>query len=113
VSGTGLAASLTPIGEGAAMGLLAASSAMATLAGTILTGPLIQAVGYQVVAPIAIVGLLSAAVLTGQLHGELSPDGADDGGGGGLETALVRPDAVPGSPPSSDISTGNPEASAR
>lgn len=113
VSGTGLAASLTPIGEGAAMGLLAASSAMATLAGTILTGPLIQAVGYQVVAPIAIVGLLSAAVLTGQLHGELSPDGADDGGGGGLETALVRPDAVPGSSPSSDISTGNPEASAR
>ena len=95
------------------MGLLAASSAMATLAGTVLTGPLIQAVGYQVVAPIAIVGLLSAAVLTGQLHGELSPDGADDGAGGSLETALVRPDAVPGSTPSSDISTGNSEASAR
>jgi hypothetical protein len=50
VSGAGLAASLTPIGEGAAMGLLAASSAMATLLGTVLAGPLVKALGYQVVA---------------------------------------------------------------
>jgi hypothetical protein len=34
--------------------------------GTLLAGPLVQALGYQVVAPIAIAGLLSAAVLTGQ-----------------------------------------------
>jgi MFS family permease len=67
VSGTGLAASLTPFGEGAAMGLLAASSAMATLLGTVLAGPLVQSLGYEVVPPIAIAGLLSAAVLTGSL----------------------------------------------
>jgi MFS family permease len=66
VSGTGLAASLTPIGEGAAMGLLAATSAMATLLGTVLAGPLVQALGYRVVPPIAIAALLSAAMLTGK-----------------------------------------------
>lgn len=43
VSGTGLAAALTPIGEGAAMGLLAMSSAIATLLGTALAGPLVEA----------------------------------------------------------------------
>ena len=48
------------------MGLLAASSAMATLLGTVLAGPLVQALGYGVVSPIAIAGLLSAAVLTGR-----------------------------------------------
>jgi MFS family permease len=63
VSGTGLAAILTPIGEGAAMGLLAASNAMATVAGTFLAGPLVEALGYRVAPLIAIAGLLSAAVL--------------------------------------------------
>jgi MFS family permease len=63
VSGTGLAASLTPIGEGAAMGLLTASNAVATVCGTFLAGPLVATLGYRVVSPIAIVGLLGAAAL--------------------------------------------------
>jgi MFS family permease len=64
VSGTGLAARMAPPdGEGAAMGLLAASSAVATLLGTVLTGPLVEAFGYRVLPPIAIIGLLCAAGL--------------------------------------------------
>jgi MFS family permease len=76
VSATGLAAGLTPIGEGAAMGLLAASSALAALLGTVLAGPLVQALGYWVVSPIAMAGLLSAAVLTPkplEKSGEIGP----------------------------------------
>jgi MFS family permease len=70
VSGTGLAARMAPpIGEGAAMGLLAASSAIATLSGTILTGPLVEAFGYQVIPPIAIIRLLSAAALMSKRRG--------------------------------------------
>jgi MFS family permease len=87
VSGTGLAASLTPIGEGAAMGLLAATSAMATLLGTVLAGPLVQAFGYRVAPPIAIAGLLSAAALTGKGQHEGGPGPADDGAGGGVDGA--------------------------
>jgi len=64
VSGTGLAAKLTPIGEGAAMGLLSASGALATVAGSFLGGPIVAALGYGVVAPIALAGLAAAAVLT-------------------------------------------------
>jgi len=67
VSATGLAARLTPIGEGAAMGLLAASDAMATLLGVILAGPLVEAFGYEVVPPIAIAGLLVAVMLTSKV----------------------------------------------
>ena len=78
VSGTGLAASLTPIGEGAAMGLLAATSAMATLLGTVLAGPLVQALGYWIVSPIAVAGLLSAAVVTGRVGRETGSGEADD-----------------------------------
>ena len=69
VSGTGLAARMAPpSGEGAAMGLLAASGAVANLLGTVLTGPLVEAFGYRVLPPIAIIGLLSAAVLTRKLR---------------------------------------------
>lgn len=64
VAGTGLAADLTPVEEGAAMGLLAASNAMATLLGTALAGPLVEALGYQVVSPIAVASLVGAAALT-------------------------------------------------
>jgi MFS family permease len=63
VSGTGLAANLTAIGEGAAMGLLAAGNAMATVLGTSLAGPLVVAVGYRVDPLVAIAGLLSAAMM--------------------------------------------------
>ncbi|HTT80126.1 MAG TPA: MFS transporter [Stellaceae bacterium] len=68
VSGTDLAARLTPIGEGAAMGLLAASTAAATVIGTFLGGPLVAAFGYNVVLPIALVGLISAEALAASSH---------------------------------------------
>ena len=63
VSGTGLAARLTPIGEGAAMGLLAASNALATVGGTFLGGPLVGALGYRVVPLVALAGLAAAEIL--------------------------------------------------
>jgi MFS family permease len=63
VSGTGFAAQLTSIGEGAAMGLLAASNATATVFGTFLGGPLVEALGYKVVPLIALVGLLAAEMV--------------------------------------------------
>ncbi len=70
VSGTGLAARMgSHVGEGAAMGLLAASSAIATLLGIVLTGPLVETFGYRVIPLIAIAGLSIAAVLTGKLRG--------------------------------------------
>jgi MFS family permease len=76
VAGTGLAASLTPVGEGAAMGLLASSSAIATLLGTALAGPLVEALGYRVVSPIAVAGLLGAAALTAKARRENGGDRA-------------------------------------
>jgi MFS family permease len=78
VAGTGLAASLTPIGEGAAMGLLATSSAIATLLGTAVAGPLVDAFGYRVVIPIAISGFLAAAALTAKVRREHGSRRADD-----------------------------------
>jgi predicted MFS family arabinose efflux permease len=66
VSGTGLAARLTPIGEGAAMGLLAASTALATVFGTFLGGPLVEAFGYKIVPLIAVACLAAAAMLMGR-----------------------------------------------
>jgi predicted MFS family arabinose efflux permease len=63
VAGTGLAARLTTVGEGAAMGLLAASSAAATVFGTFLGGPLAKAFGYKVVPLIAVAGLTGAELL--------------------------------------------------
>jgi len=50
------------------MGLLAASSAVANLLGTISAGPLVEWFGYRVLRPIAIAGLLSAAVLIGKVR---------------------------------------------
>jgi len=98
VSGTGLAARLTPIGEGAAMGLLEASGAMATLLGIILAGPLVDALGYQVVPPIAIVGLLVAVVLTGTVKRATRRLAADNGTSGSV---VLAPTAAPqGSRPS-------------
>jgi MFS family permease len=63
VSGTGLAARLTPIGEGAAMGLLSASNAVATVFGTFLGGPLVKAYGYTVIPFVAVVGIAGAELL--------------------------------------------------
>ncbi|MDA8051872.1 MAG: MFS transporter [Rhodospirillales bacterium] len=78
VSGTGLAAGLTPIGEGAAMGLLSASGALATVLGTFLGGPLVQGFGFAAVFPLALAGLAGAAAL---MVGGAGPDTAAAGAG--------------------------------
>jgi MFS family permease len=86
-----------PIGEGAAMGLLAASSAIATLSGTILTGPLVEVFGYRLIPPIAIIGLLSAVVLMGRPRVI-----AEAAGGVTVQASLnpaEAPDPVPVPPP--------------
>lgn len=57
VSGTTLAARLAPIGEGAAIGLLSAAGALATVLGTFAGGPLVRYLGYWVVPVLAILGL--------------------------------------------------------
>jgi MFS family permease len=68
VAGTGLAARLTPIGEGAAMGLLSATGALATVLGTVIAGPAVRELGY----PAAIVaGLLGVAVSAAIARGGL------------------------------------------
>ncbi|HTC07258.1 MAG TPA: MFS transporter [Acetobacteraceae bacterium] len=57
VAGTTLAARLTPIGEGAAIGLLSAIGALATVLGTFAGGPLVRGLGYGVLPVMALVGL--------------------------------------------------------
>jgi MFS family permease len=74
------------------MGLLAASGAIATLSGTILTGPLVETFGYRVLPPIAIIALLSAAVLMGKPRLISEAAGGDTLHGAGA-------DPVPGSSP--------------
>jgi MFS family permease len=64
VSGTALAARLTPIGEGAAIGLLSAAGALATVLGTFAGGPLVREFGYSVVPWLAIGGLAIAEAIT-------------------------------------------------
>ena len=71
VSSTGLAARLTPFGEGAAMGLLAATNALATVAGTFLGGPVVEALGYRIVPLIALAGLVGAELLVRSERREL------------------------------------------
>jgi MFS family permease len=63
VSGTALAAGLTPISEGAAIGLLNASGALAMVAGTFLGGPMVRLFGYASLPPLAIAGLAASALL--------------------------------------------------
>jgi MFS family permease len=109
VSGTALAARLTPIGEGAAMGLLAASGGMATLLGTILAGPLVKVLGYQVIPPIAIAGLLVAAVLAGKVKREtwLAPAVNGASGSVDLESAAAPPRSRPSQAPGVTPGSGN------
>jgi MFS family permease len=63
VSGTALAARLTPISEGAAIGLLSAVGALATVLGTFAGGPLVREFGYSIVPWLAIGGLAIAEVI--------------------------------------------------
>ena len=63
VSGTGLAAYLTPFSEGAAMGLFNASLALATVIGAFLSGPLIAIFGYKVIVVMALFLIIVAIPL--------------------------------------------------
>jgi MFS family permease len=63
VAGTGLAARLTPIGEGAAIGLLSAAGALATVLGNIIAGPAVRALGYPVALFAGLLGMVVAIVI--------------------------------------------------
>jgi MFS family permease len=63
VSGTDLAARLTPFSEGAAVGLLNAGLALATAIGTIVSGPIIHRCGYAAIPLMALTGLLISLLL--------------------------------------------------
>jgi MFS family permease len=75
VSGTGIAANLAPFSEGAAMGLFNAASALATVTGTFVSGPLVHAYGYLAIPLMAITGLLIAIVLSMHLDTSAGPAG--------------------------------------
>lgn len=57
VTGTDLAARLTPFSEGAAVGLTNAALALATAIGTIISGPLVHQWGYGTIPMMALAGL--------------------------------------------------------
>jgi MFS family permease len=63
VSATNLAAQLTPISEGAAMGLFNMAFALATVIGAFASGPLIAAFGYQAITIVAMCGLGLSIIL--------------------------------------------------
>jgi MFS family permease len=70
VAGTGLAARLTPIGEGAAIGLLSATGALATVLGTIIAGPAVGAFGYPAALYAGLLGMIVALAIA---HGTVPP----------------------------------------
>lgn len=63
VAGTGLAARLTPISEGAAIGLLSATGAVATVLGNVIAGPAVRALGYSVALFAGLLGVVVAAAI--------------------------------------------------
>jgi MFS family permease len=63
VSGTDLAARLTPLSEGAAVGLLNAALALATAIGTVFSGPLVANWGYITIPTMALAGLAASLLL--------------------------------------------------
>jgi MFS family permease len=63
VAGTGLAARLTPIGEGAAIGLLSATGALATVLGNVIAGPVVREFGYPVALIAGLLGMVVAAAI--------------------------------------------------
>lgn len=63
VSGTDLGARLTPFSEGAAVGLLNAALALATAAGIVFSGPLVDRWGYKTIPVTALAGLAAALFL--------------------------------------------------
>jgi MFS family permease len=77
VSGTDLAARLTPFSEGAAMGMLNAALALATAIGTIITGALVHLWGYGAVLEVAFAGLVVSLLLRIETPEDGSPDIVD------------------------------------
>lgn len=63
VSGTDLAARLTPFSEGAAVGLLNVSIALATAVGIVCSGPLVAIWGYKTIPTTALAGLAASLLL--------------------------------------------------
>ena len=57
IAGTDLTAHLTPVSQGAGMGLFNAAAAVATVIGTFLSGPLIHVLGYPALSGIALLGI--------------------------------------------------------
>lgn len=57
IAGTDLTARLTPISQGAGMGLFNAAAAVATVIGTFLGGPLVQFLGYPALSGLALLGI--------------------------------------------------------
>jgi hypothetical protein len=70
VAGTGPAARLTPIGEGAAIGLLSATGALDVVLGNVIASPAVRALGY----PAALLsGLLGMVVAIAIARGGVPP----------------------------------------
>jgi hypothetical protein len=63
VAGTGFAARLTPIGEGAAIGLLSATGALATVLGNVIAGPAVRALGYPAALLAELLGMVVAIAI--------------------------------------------------
>jgi MFS family permease len=63
VAGTDLGARLTPLSEGAAVGLLNAALALATAVGIVFSGPLVAHWGYQTIPATALAGLTASLLL--------------------------------------------------
>ena len=67
LTGTDLAAKLSPVGEGTAMGLFNTTAGIATVTGTFLSGPLIQYGGDAYLSGLAVLSIGLAWVLAGPL----------------------------------------------
>lgn len=63
VSGTELAARLSPFSQGAAIGIFNAAFALATVIGTFSSGPLVRYIGYQAINEIALVAIALSILL--------------------------------------------------
>ena len=81
VSGTDLAARLTPFSEGAAVGLLNAALALATAVGIVFSGPLVAHWGYKTIPVTAIAGLAAALFLRINNQTRRGPDARRPGKG--------------------------------
>ncbi len=96
VAGTALAARLTPISEGAAIGLLSATGALATVLGTFAGGPLVHKFGYGIVPWLAMGGLGIAVAIT---FTHPYPPSARDSANDSSEASSIPQTKAAGAPP--------------